>query len=84
MDTKINATKLIAMHGMSDTSYYQALAPHQDNLKKLATLVKTKDGKIVKRQNYNVKQLKYIIEKILDIPIGYDYNGITLVKNKEI
>lgn len=83
MDTKLNAKSLQIIYGMSESNYFSALQPHKKQLDKLANYRLSNSGKMIKRQNYNVQQLEYIINKILDTPYGYDYNGLTLIKTVE-
>lgn len=84
MDTKLNAKSLQLIYEMSESNYFSALKPHKKQLDKLASYRMSEvDGKMIKRQNYNVQQLEYIINKILDTPYGYEYNGLTLVKTIE-
>jgi len=84
MNTKLNAKALMQIYGMSESSYYDALQPHQKELKKLATYREVKGNQTRKQQNYNTAQLDYIIKKIFgDTPYGYDYNGLTLIKNSD-
>lgn len=83
MNTKLNAKSLQIIYGMSESNYFSALQPHQKQLHKLAHYRQSKKGGVIKRQNYNVQQLEYIVNKILDTPYGYEYNGKTLIKMAE-
>ena len=84
MTTKINASQLRNIYGYKPTNYYNLLFPHKKKIDALATYRINRFGKKVKLQDYNVKQLTYIIDKVFgDTPEGYKFNGKTLVKIKD-
>jgi hypothetical protein len=84
METTFNASQLRIVYNMSSSAYHDQLKLHRKKLNNMATFRKNGLGKAIKRQNYNVLQLKYIIEVIMkDTPYGYDYNGTTLIKNSD-
>ncbi len=80
MDTNLNAKAMQLIYNMSASNYFSALQPHKKKLDELANYRLSKFGKTIKRQNYNVQQLEYIVNKILDTPYGYEFNGLTLIK----
>jgi hypothetical protein len=83
MDTNLNAKALQIIYQMSESNYFSLLQPHKKKLDELANYRLSKTGKNIKRQNYNIQQLEYIVNKILDTPFGYEFNGLTLIKTNE-
>jgi hypothetical protein len=80
-DTEYNGKKLCRLYDMSESKYYEYLEAHQDKLYELASKRTRKNGKVIKKQKYNSKQLLYMITKVFqDLPEGYKFNGKTLVK----
>lgn len=85
MLTDYNAKQLSIAYKMSESNFHSYLYTHRAKLRDLATIRKNKFGKTIKSQNYNTKQLEYIIYKIFgDTPENHDFNGKTLIKSKSI
>ncbi len=90
MLTDINAQQLAEMYNMKESTYHSYLLPYRDELNKVATYrlkTKKKKKKIVtykaKVRNYNSEQLVIVIRIMGDVPNGYSFNGITLIKTDE-
>lgn len=80
MITTINKSKLADMYKMSLTTLHDYIKPHKDKIRKLGAK-RVKNGKIIYAQNYNSKQLNYLVNQVFgDSPEGYEFNGNTFVK----
>ena len=83
MNTNINASQLADIYNMSHSSYHELLYPHRKKLNAMVKYKTNRKGKKVKPQNYNAEQLQYLIKNVLgDTPLGYSFNGRTLIQDK--
>ena len=69
------------MYKMSLTTLDTYLKPHREEIKERGAKRKDKKGKIIYSQNFNSKQLEYLVNKIMgDSPEGYEFDGKTFIK----
>ena len=81
MITTINKKKLAQLYNMSDSNISNYLQPHLTELKKLGTKRTNKKEKVIHSQNYNSRQLDYLVKKVFgDSPEGYEFNGKKFIK----
>lgn len=84
MITTINAKQLAIMYQMGYSTFQKYLANHRNQLRALATQRTGRNGNTILSQNFNSRQLNYIVETIMgDPPFGYRFNGKILVKDQE-
>jgi hypothetical protein len=86
MLTTIHIKQLAIIYDMAESTMHEYLQPHKEKLKELATkYFNAKRKREVVRKQLNSDQLQYIITNVFKghEPIGYKFDGNTLVKTTD-